>query len=194
MTHLITALLVELRNLTAIVGMLSNPPEGPRKVNADALLLLDLKQRIDKYMELHNRLEKERRALKRTDEPAKDQSVAGCALRRPFGPSERAPNRATSSLRRSPTCCGGCWPRKSKGKRRGRRRRRRSRRSSRADRLKVNARVPGRGRCPPYLRTCSRRSRSSPRISNIGSSGKHLILRDVHANVDRRLPSSASIR
>jgi hypothetical protein len=41
------------------------------KVNADALLLLHLKQRIDKYMELHNRLEKKGPALKRTDEPAK---------------------------------------------------------------------------------------------------------------------------
>jgi hypothetical protein len=42
-----------------------------QKVNPDAQLLQDFKQRVDKYMELHNRAEKKGPALKETDDPAK---------------------------------------------------------------------------------------------------------------------------
>ena len=42
-----------------------------QKVNADAQLLADYKSRIDKYMELHNRLKKESPPLKETKDPAK---------------------------------------------------------------------------------------------------------------------------
>ena len=44
---------------------------GGPKVNADAQVLADFKSRIDKYMELHNRLKKEAPPLKETKEPAK---------------------------------------------------------------------------------------------------------------------------
>src|SRR5215218_2124351 len=43
---------------------------GGTKVNADAQVLADFKSRIDKYMELHNRLKKEAPPLKETKEPA----------------------------------------------------------------------------------------------------------------------------
>ena len=41
-----------------------------QKVNPDAQLLVDFKSRIDKYMELHNRLEKQAPPLKETKDPA----------------------------------------------------------------------------------------------------------------------------
>jgi hypothetical protein len=55
---------------TATVGIQQPKPGGP-KVNAEALVLQDFKQRIDKYMELHKRLEKETPPLKKVDDPAK---------------------------------------------------------------------------------------------------------------------------
>jgi hypothetical protein len=42
-----------------------------QKVNPDAQVLQDFKQRVDKYMELHNRAEKDGPKLKETDDPAK---------------------------------------------------------------------------------------------------------------------------
>ena len=58
---------------TAIVGIQQPKPDGP-KVNADALVLQDFKQRSDKYMELHKRLEKEAPPLKKADDPARIQA------------------------------------------------------------------------------------------------------------------------
>lgn len=72
---------------TAIVGIQQPKPDGP-KVNADALVLQDFKQRIDKYMELHKRLEKDTPPLKKVDDPAKiqaSQQALAAAIR-----SERA--------------------------------------------------------------------------------------------------------
>ena len=43
---------------------------SPQQVNADAKLLADFKSRIDNYMELHNRLEKQAPPLKETKDPA----------------------------------------------------------------------------------------------------------------------------
>ena len=43
---------------------------GAEKVNPDAQLLADFKSRIDSYMELHNRLEKQAPPLKETKDPA----------------------------------------------------------------------------------------------------------------------------
>jgi hypothetical protein len=43
---------------------------GTQKVNPDAQLLADFKSRIDNYMELHNRLEKQAPPLKETKDPA----------------------------------------------------------------------------------------------------------------------------
>jgi hypothetical protein len=83
MTSLVTALLLSCGIVTATVGI-QQPKDGPR-ANPDALLLVDLKQRIDKYIELHNRLEKKGPALKRTDEPAKikaSQDALAVAIRR----------------------------------------------------------------------------------------------------------------
>jgi hypothetical protein len=45
-------------------------PANPQQVNADAQLLADFKGRIDKYMELHNKLEKQAPPLKETKDPA----------------------------------------------------------------------------------------------------------------------------
>lgn len=41
------------------------------KVNEDARVLQDFKQRVDKYMELHKRMERKAPALKETDDPGK---------------------------------------------------------------------------------------------------------------------------
>jgi hypothetical protein len=41
-----------------------------QRVNPDAKLLQDFKQRVDKYMELHNKLEKQAPPLKKTDDQA----------------------------------------------------------------------------------------------------------------------------
>jgi hypothetical protein len=54
------------------VGM--NGGVQPQKVNADAQLQLEFKQRIDDYMKLHERLEKQSPPLKKTDEPAQIQA------------------------------------------------------------------------------------------------------------------------
>ena len=55
-----------------IVGTLAAfPGARQEKVNPDAQLLQEFKQRIDKYMELHNRLEKKAPRLKSTEDPAK---------------------------------------------------------------------------------------------------------------------------
>ena len=43
---------------------------NPQQVNADAKILADFKSRIDNYMELHNRLEKQAPPLKETKDPA----------------------------------------------------------------------------------------------------------------------------
>ena len=43
---------------------------NPQQVNADAKILADFKSRIDTYMELHNRLEKQAPPLKETKYPA----------------------------------------------------------------------------------------------------------------------------
>ena len=48
----------------------SDPQASAQKVNPDAQLLADFKSRIDKYMELHNRLEKQAPPLKETKNPA----------------------------------------------------------------------------------------------------------------------------
>jgi len=45
-------------------------PKPGAKVNPEALVLADFKQRIDKYMEMHKRLEKEVPPLKKTEDPA----------------------------------------------------------------------------------------------------------------------------
>ena len=69
-------------------------------------LLVDLKQRIDKYMELHNRLEKKAPALKRTDEPAKikaSQDALAAAIQ-----TERATAKQGDIFTpESRNCCGG---------------------------------------------------------------------------------------
>jgi len=44
---------------------------GTPSVNADAQILADFKSRVDKYMELHNRLKKEAPPLKETKDPGK---------------------------------------------------------------------------------------------------------------------------
>jgi hypothetical protein len=52
---------------------LDAPPDQTR-VNVDAQILADFKSRIDKYMELHNKLAKEAPPLKETKDPAKIQA------------------------------------------------------------------------------------------------------------------------
>lgn len=47
--------------------------EAQQKVNADAQVLQDFKARIDAYMDLHNRLEKQSPPLKETNDPGKIQ-------------------------------------------------------------------------------------------------------------------------
>jgi hypothetical protein len=49
-------------------------PKATEKVNPDAQTLQEFKARIDKYMELHNSLEKEGPPLEETAEPAKIQA------------------------------------------------------------------------------------------------------------------------
>jgi hypothetical protein len=65
MTCIGAALLISWGLVWATVGM-----QEP-KVNPEALVLQDFKQRIDKYMELHKQLEKDAPPLKKTDDPAK---------------------------------------------------------------------------------------------------------------------------
>ena len=55
-----------------IVGALVVPMKARQeKVNADAQVLQDFKQRIDKFVDLHKRLEKKAPRLKTTEDPAK---------------------------------------------------------------------------------------------------------------------------
>ena len=169
MTSLITALLLSCGIVTATVGIQQPKPEP--KVNADALLLVDLKQRIDKYMELHNRLEKKGPALKRTDEPAKikaSQDALAAAIQ-----AERVGAKqgdiftpeVAQLLRRllAPEV---------KGKEGAETKKALKEDAPAPMRLKVNGQLPGGAALPTVPRTCSRPCRSSPRISSIGSSGK----------------------
>lgn len=54
----------------AIVGIQQPKAEGP-KVNHEALVLQDFQHRIDQYMDLHKRLEKQSPPLKEADDPAR---------------------------------------------------------------------------------------------------------------------------
>jgi hypothetical protein len=56
-----------------LIGALLSGSSGVRqqKVNPDAQVLQEFKQGIDKYMDLHNRLEKKAPRLKETEDPAK---------------------------------------------------------------------------------------------------------------------------
>jgi hypothetical protein len=73
MTSMGAALVLSCGMAAATIGTQQPKAEGPR-VNAEALVLQDFKQRIDKYMELHKRLEKDGPRLKRVDDPAKIQA------------------------------------------------------------------------------------------------------------------------
>ena len=73
MTNIGAALVLSCGMATALVGMQQPKPDGP-KVNADALVLQDFKTRVDRYMELHKRLEKRTPPLKQVDDPAKIQA------------------------------------------------------------------------------------------------------------------------
>ena len=67
---------------------------NPQQVNADAQLLADFKSRIDSYMALHNRLEKQAPPLKETKDPAQikaSQDVLGAEDSR--GPQGRQAGR-----------------------------------------------------------------------------------------------------
>jgi len=55
-----------------------------QKVNPDAQLLVDFKQRVDQYMKLHDRLEKQAPPVKKKDEPENikaSQDALGAAVR-----------------------------------------------------------------------------------------------------------------
>ena len=54
----------------AILGIQQPKAEGP-KVNREALVLQDFQHRIDQYMDLHKRLEKQSPPLKEADDPAR---------------------------------------------------------------------------------------------------------------------------
>jgi hypothetical protein len=69
MTSFATALLLSCGIAAATFG--SQQPTGGQKVNADAAVLQDFQKRISAYMDLHQRLEKKSPPLKETDEPAK---------------------------------------------------------------------------------------------------------------------------
>jgi hypothetical protein len=86
MTSLATAFLLSCGIVAATVGI--QKPGTDLKVNADALLLQEFKERVAAYMDLHNRLEKKGPPLKKTDEPAQvkaSQDALAAAIR-----SERA--------------------------------------------------------------------------------------------------------
>jgi len=73
MTNIGAALVLGCGLATSLLGMQQPKPDGP-KVNAEALVLQDFKTRVDRYMELHKRLEKRTPPLKKVDDPAKIQA------------------------------------------------------------------------------------------------------------------------
>jgi hypothetical protein len=83
MTNVGIALLLSCGIVAAQSGT-AQPKPGPH-VNPEALVLADFKQRIDKYMEMHKRLEKEVPPLKKTEDPATIQAsedALAAAIRR----------------------------------------------------------------------------------------------------------------
>jgi hypothetical protein len=180
MTSLITALLLSYGIVTATVGI--QEPKSKPKANADALVLVDLKQRIDKYMELHNRLEKKGPALKRTDEPAKikaSQDALAAAIQ-----TERVGAKqgdiftpeVAALLRRllAPEV---------KGKEGAETKKALKEDAPAAIRLKVNAKYPEGAALPTVPANLLATLPQLPEDLEYRIVGKDLILRDVHANV-----------
>ena len=69
----------------ALAGWVPTVSAQAPRVNANAQVLQDYKQRVDKYVELHKRLEKLAPPMKRTDDPAKikaSQDGLAAAIRR----------------------------------------------------------------------------------------------------------------
>ena len=84
MTNIGAALVLSCGLAAPLLGMQQPKPDGP-KVNAEALILQDFKTRVDRYMELHKRLEKRTPPLKKVDDTAKiqaSQEALAAAIRR----------------------------------------------------------------------------------------------------------------
>jgi hypothetical protein len=82
MTSIGTVLLLSC-GIAAATGGIPQPRSGT-PVNADAQLLVEFKQRVDAYMKVHNRLEKDTPPLKRTDDPVRikaSQDALSAAIR-----------------------------------------------------------------------------------------------------------------
>jgi hypothetical protein len=83
MTRAATVVVLSCGLLAAALG--GQQPTPGNKVNPDAALIQDFKQRIDTYVQLHKRLEKQAPPLKETEDPAKikaSQDALAAAIRR----------------------------------------------------------------------------------------------------------------
>jgi hypothetical protein len=180
MTSLATALLLSCGVLAATVGI--QQPPATTKVNADAQLLEDFRQRVDKYMELHRRLEKKSPPLKETDDPAKikasqDALAAALAAERAGAKQGEIFTPAIAQLLRRlmyPEVTGkqGAETRK----------------AIKEDApvgvpLKVNARYPTDAPLPTVPPNVLASLPRLPEDLEYRIVGRHLLLRDVHANV-----------
>jgi len=152
------------------------------KVNADALVLQDFKQRIDKYMELHKRLEKDAPPLKRTDEPAKikaSQDALAAAIR-----SQRASAKQGDIL--TPEIAQllrRLMAPEVKGKEGAETKKALKEDAPAAITLKVNASYPERAALPTVPANLLASLPQLPEDLEYRIVGNDLILRDVHANV-----------
>ena len=99
MTNIGAALVLSCGLATSLLGMQQPKPDGP-KVNAEALVLQDFKTRVDRYMELHKRLEKRTPPLKKVDDPPRFKPRR-TPSRPQSGASALTPSRGTSSRPRS---------------------------------------------------------------------------------------------
>ena len=180
MTGFRTAVVLSWGILAATVGT-QQPKENP-KVNPDAQLLVDFKQRIDKYVDLHKRLEKQAPPLKETDDPAKikaSQEGLAAAIRR-----ERATARQGEIF--TPEIAHLfrqlMYP-ETKGQRGAETKKTIKEDAPVAVPIKVNARYPDAAPLPTVPPNLLARVPQLPEELEYRIIGRDLILRDVHANV-----------
>ena len=140
------------------------------KVNPEALVLQDFKQRIDKYMELHKQLEKDAPPLKKTDDPAKikaSQDALATGIRAARAGAKQGDIFTPEIAQRFKSLM---YP-ELKGQKGVATKEVDQGRRTAADGPQGQHALPGeRRRCRPFLPTCSRTCHSCPRISSTGLS------------------------
>jgi hypothetical protein len=180
MTHFTTALALSCGILVAVVG--AQLPRQDAGVNPNAQLLQDFKKRIDTYVTLHKRLEKNAPPLQKTDDPAKikaSQDGLAAAIQ-----SERASAKQGEIFTPEiATLLRQLMYPETKGERGAETKKAIKEDAPTGVTLKVNARYPDTAPLPTVPPNLLAALPQLPEDLEYRVIGRHLILRDVHANL-----------